>query len=157
MKAKRNAIHLSSVGEFGGKGGGCKNGKDDLPLYHMPKCSFDMFFFHEYTHISSSRGHMGLIRLPAQAPLSHLQNPAEVKVFLPPLIPAQTPGTWKLSVSVFIVEVVLLVEAICMAAGWPWWCNNRWIMQEAACGPVIMPDLILAACCANMWWWLGRN
>lgn len=94
MKAKRNAIHLSSVGEFGGKGEGCKDGKDDLLLYHMPKCSFDMFFFFFMnTHISSSRGHMGLIRLQAQAPLSHLQNPAEVKVFLPPFIPAQTPGT----------------------------------------------------------------
>lgn len=79
-------------------------------LYHKPKRSFDMYFLYEYTHISSSRGHMGLIRLPAQAPLSHLQNPAEVKVFLPPFIPAQTPGTWKQRVFVINVEVILLVK-----------------------------------------------
>lgn len=113
-----------------------------------------VFFFYEYTHISSSRGHMGLIRLPAHAPLSHLQNPAEVKVFLPPFIPAQTPGTWKQRVFVINVEVVLLVQAVYMAAGCPWWCNNRWIMREAACRAVILPDFILTAHCANMCWWL---
>lgn len=78
MKAKRNAIHLSSVGKLGGGKTGKKTGRF-IPCQSVPLiCNF---FFFMNTHISSSSGHMGLIRLPARAPLSHLQNPAEVKEY----------------------------------------------------------------------------
>lgn len=34
------------------------------------------------------------------------------------------------------MEVVLPVKTVCIAAGWTRLCNNRWIMQEAACRPL---------------------
>ncbi len=112
-------------------GGGGKTTDRFIPCQRFPLiCNF--FFMNSHTLAHS--GHMSLIRLPA--PLSHLHNPAEVKEYSSLLLFLLRLMEHKSVESVFNMEAVLLVKAVCMAAGWTRWCNNRWIMQEAACRPL---------------------